>query len=206
MSGIDQVLTRIEQIQARIGEIEGRNTATPAAASFAETLSCAQARQSGSSSLPPLPVSAPDASMIRPLPPLGQTGKAVTLSPAELDPLVKQSATKYGLDPSLLKAVIHTESSGDPNAVSRAGAMGLMQLMPSTVADSAISDPFDPAQNIDGGARKLSGLLGEFGGDLDKALAAYNAGAGAVKRYGGVPPYRETQDYVERIRRQLGAE
>ena len=118
-------------------------------------------------------------------------------------PQIASSAAKYSLDPNLVKAVMTVESDGDPRAVSPAGAMGLMQLMPANVAEAGVTDPFDPAQNIDAGARQLAQLMNEFGGNLDLTLAAYNAGPNAVKRFGGIPPYPETQNYVRKIRALL---
>jgi soluble lytic murein transglycosylase-like protein len=109
------------------------------------------------------------------------------------------AAAKYGLDPALLRGLIRQESNFDPNAGSPAGAQGLCQLMPGTAAALGCTNVHDPAQNIDAGARYLRQQLDAFGGDVSKALAAYNAGPGAVKRYGGVPPYAETQNYVRQV-------
>jgi soluble lytic murein transglycosylase-like protein len=114
---------------------------------------------------------------------------------AEID----AAAAKYHLDPALLRGLIRAESNFDPNAGSPAGAQGLCQLMPGTAASLGVTNIHDPAQNIDGGARSLRQQLDAFGGDVTKALAAYNAGPGAVQRYGGVPPYAETQAYVRRV-------
>jgi soluble lytic murein transglycosylase-like protein len=119
--------------------------------------------------------------------------------PEQLKPLIGEAARKAGVDERLLDAVVAAESAYDPNARSRAGALGLTQLMPNTAASLGVADPFDPWQNLLGGAGYLSKLLGQFGGDVRLALAAYNAGPGAVERHGGMPPYRETQAYVDRV-------
>jgi soluble lytic murein transglycosylase-like protein len=118
-----------------------------------------------------------------------------------LESVIQPAAAKYGLDPNLVAAVIWAESSGDPNAVSNKGARGLMQLMPATARELGVSNVLDPAQNVDGGSRYLRRMLDQHEGDLSLALAAYNAGPNAVRRYGGVPPYRETRDYVGRVLR-----
>ena len=113
------------------------------------------------------------------------------------------TANKYGVDPSLALAVMQAESSGNPNAQSSAGAIGLFQLMPSTAQWLGV-DPNDPIQNIEGGVKYLSQLLDQFNGDTTLALAAYNAGPGNVTKYGGVPPFVETQNYVSKILGLLG--
>ena len=115
------------------------------------------------------------------------------------DGLVTSAAQRYGIDPALLHGLIQQESGFDPAATSGAGALGLTQLMPGTASSLGVSDPLDPAQSIDGGARYLRQQLDAFGGDPSLALAAYNAGPGAVSRYGGVPPYAETQAYVQKV-------
>jgi len=122
----------------------------------------------------------------------------------DLQSMINATAAKYGLDPNLLTAVVNQESGGNPNAVSSAGAQGLMQLMPSTAASLGVTDPFDPQQNLDGGAQYLSGLLNQYGGDTSLALAAYNAGPGNVNKYGGIPPFQETQNYVTSILAAIG--
>jgi soluble lytic murein transglycosylase-like protein len=118
---------------------------------------------------------------------------------ASLDAVVEQTARRHDVDVNLVKAMIRTESNRNPRAVSNKGALGLMQLMPFTARDLGVTNVFDPAQNVDGGVRYLKSLLTQFGGDLSLSLAAYNAGPGAVTRHGGIPPYRETQDYVRKI-------
>ena len=118
-----------------------------------------------------------------------------------LESVIQPAAAKYGLDPNLVAAVIWAESSGDPNAVSKKGARGLMQLMPATARSLGVGNVLDPAQNVDGGSHYLRQMLDEHDGDLSLALAAYNAGPDAVRQYGGVPPYPETRDYVGRVMR-----
>ncbi|MEE9264855.1 MAG: lytic transglycosylase domain-containing protein, partial [Vicinamibacteria bacterium] len=116
----------------------------------------------------------------------------------QLAPVIEPAAERYGLDSRLVAAVIWVESSGDPNAVSRKGAKGLMQLMPETARSLGVVDVLDPTQNVDGGARYLRQQLDDHR-DLSLALAAYNAGPTAVARHGGVPPYKETKSYVRRV-------
>ena len=129
-----------------------------------------------------------------------KSGKRVHC-PEELEPIIKSAADKNGLDPAVIKAVMRVESNFRSDAVSRVGAQGLMQLMPGTARSLGI-DPLDPEQNIEGGARYLKQQIDKFG-SIEKALAAYNAGPGTVMRYGGVPPYAETQRYVENVMRYI---
>jgi soluble lytic murein transglycosylase-like protein len=141
--------------------------------------------------------------------PVGQSGFADALNkarsvkpspcPADLEPVIASAAQKYGVDPALVKAVIRAESGFRQEAVSRTGALGLMQLMPGTARALGV-DPSDAAENVEGGVKYLKQQLDRFG-NVEDALAAYNAGPGSVVKYGGVPPYTETQRYVAEVLR-----
>ena len=115
------------------------------------------------------------------------------------DPHIQYSCQRYGLDYRLVKALIRAESAFDAGALSPKGAMGLMQLMPGTSRDLGVANPFDPRENIDGGVRYLRFLLDRFNNNITLALAAYNAGPEAVQKHGGIPPYEETRNYVQRV-------
>jgi soluble lytic murein transglycosylase len=117
--------------------------------------------------------------------------------------IIRQNAMAYRLEEALVKAVIKAESNYNAQSVSNKGAQGLMQLIPETARLMRVSDPFDPAENIRGGSNYLRLMLDQFNGNLDLALAAYNAGPNAVQRHGGIPPYTETRQYVQRVRRYL---
>lgn len=136
---------------------------------------------------------------VAPTPADAPTAPATGSSTSPYDAQITQAASRYGIDPALLHGLIQQESGFDPNAHSSSGALGLTQLMPGTASSMGISNPLDPLQSIEGGARYLSEMLSRFGGNTADALAAYNAGPGAVSRYGGVPPYAETQDYVSKV-------
>lgn len=122
-----------------------------------------------------------------------------SLSNDELDPIIEKYAAKNNLDSAFVKALIKQESGFQPTVKSHCGAMGLMQLMPSTAASMGVDNAFDPEQNIEGGTKYLKGLMDRYQGNKELALAAYNAGSGAVQKYGGIPPYAETQNYVKNV-------
>ena len=120
--------------------------------------------------------------------------------------VIQRMAARYKVEPALIKAVIKAESNFDPSALSRKGAIGLMQLMPATAVNLNVSNPYNPHQNIEGGTKYLRNLTGLFGSDLKLVIAAYNAGENAVIKYGrNIPPYRETRDYVKRVTTYLAS-
>lgn len=171
-------------VQSRIAEITGTVTPPPAPAGFASMVSQAMQAtgQSGDPGLGEEP----------------SRGPAMT-PPAQIDSLVSANAAAWQVDPALVKAIIANESGFNANATSKTGAQGLMQLEPGTAAGLGVHDCYDPAQNVWGGTRYIRGLLDRFNGDMRLAVAAYNAGPGAVEKYGGVPPYAETQNYVGNV-------
>lgn len=123
--------------------------------------------------------------------------------PKTLQRIVESASDKHHVPESLIYSVIEIESDGETRAISEAGAVGLMQLMPATATELGVANPLDPKQNIFGGTKYLSRLVDRFNGDLNRALAAYNAGPGAVEKYDGIPPYEETEGFVERVRRRF---
>ncbi|MGE0001255.1 MAG: lytic transglycosylase domain-containing protein [Fimbriimonadaceae bacterium] len=183
--GYEATLSRFKEIQQKLAALQPKPTPPPP--------SSYRARRSGLS--PSLTGSlGPSA----PLDPFG-SGMGLSGNATELKTLAQDSAIRAGVDPALFDALVTCESGYNPRAVSPVGAQGLCQLMPATARGLGVTDAFDPAQNLDGGARYLAHMLKEFGGDERLALAAYNAGPGAVRRHGGVPPFTETQAYVTRV-------
>ncbi|WP_231036268.1 lytic transglycosylase domain-containing protein [Pectinatus sottacetonis] len=127
------------------------------------------------------------------------TSNTIKSDKADINNYIAKAAQKYNVDPKLLSAIAKTESNYNANAKSSAGAIGIMQLMPNTAADLGVANPYDAEQNIDGGAKYLRQLLNDFNGNVSDAVAAYNAGPQAVKRYKGTPPYNETKNYVKHV-------
>jgi soluble lytic murein transglycosylase-like protein len=178
---ITSIDARVQELQTMVATMTGAPAAQPSTSSFASALATAQT---------PATQTSPSTT--------GSDGSAFG---AEID----AAAASNGIDPALLKGLVSQESGFDPNARSGAGALGLTQLMPGTAASLGVSNPLDPAQSLQGGAKYLRQQLDRFGGDERLALAAYNAGPGAVTRYGGVPPYSETQNYVNSVMAKAAA-
>ncbi len=188
------VLADIAAVQQRIADITGAPPDPPApppvsAPRFATALAGAMRAGRPGYGLEPGGPDAPGSGLPAPAP----------VAPADIDALVQQNAATWQVDPALIKAVIANESAFNANATSKTGAQGLMQLMPETAASLGVRDAYDPVQNVAGGTRYLRGLLDRFGGNKQLAVAAYNAGPGAVEKYAGVPPYAETRNYVQNV-------
>lgn len=211
--GFEGTQSRIQEIRTKLAQLEGRNATAkkPDGNSFSSTINGAIGNhRTGTRPTSSLlnTGSLPGASSIgnEPFNPVA-TGFVNLGTPAgsgDIRALALEIAEKYNLDPKLFNALIQQESGFDPNAVSHAGAQGLTQLMPKTGKSLGVTNPFDPRQNLEGGAKYLSQMLKEFGGDRSLALAAYNAGPGAVRRHGGIPPFKETQNYVRKILGNIG--
>jgi soluble lytic murein transglycosylase-like protein len=188
---VDAVIARVNELQALIAG------AQPAPATQTASFASQLAGASSASTLSPVGTAGADAGAAT----AGLASTGVSELPADVPygAQITAAAKKYGIDPALLAGLVKQESGFNPNAGSPAGARGLTQLMPSTAAGLGVTNVLDPAQSLDGGAKYLRAQLDAFGGDVTRALAAYNAGPGAVKRYGGVPPYAETQAYVQKV-------
>ena len=182
---VDTVLARVSQLQQLMG-VTVPQPQGAASSTFATQLASATTQTAGAApAVTTATASGPLSTGASELPPGTPFGAEITAA-----------AKKHGIDPALLAGLVKQESNFDPNAGSPAGARGLAQLMPATAAGLGVTDVLDPVQNLDGGAKYLRQQLDAFSGDVTRALAAYNAGPGAVQRYGGVPPYAETQNYV----------
>jgi soluble lytic murein transglycosylase-like protein len=204
---LESINARIAEIQSRIGSLTVRPETPPAilpsvptttgstqSPSTVEPFNIALAQAQGGAILRPMPI---------PIPTPSPTSSGEKFSPF-IEGLINKYSTLNSLDPKLVRSVITAESDGDATCRSPKGAMGLMQLMPDEVTAYGIKNPFDPEENIKGGTRQLAEKLKLFNGDVTLALAAYNAGTGAVRKYNGVPPYQETQGYVKKIMAMVG--
>lgn len=120
----------------------------------------------------------------------------------DIDNIIEEISSKYGIDKNLVTSIANAESNKNPKAVSNKGAMGIMQLMPETAKDLGVKNPFDIRENVEAGVLYFKDMLNKYKGDTEKALAAYNAGPGTVDKYGGIPPYKETQNYIRKIMKQ----
>jgi soluble lytic murein transglycosylase-like protein len=180
------VTQRVQQIQSLIEQT--RQSDVPAPAPAAPTANMASVAPGGfAAALQAATATAPG------------TGASSASEATPYDALIAQAAQRNGIDPAVLHGLIQQESGFDPSSQSSAGASGLTQLMPATASSLGVANPLDPAESIEGGARYLSQMMARFGGNTTDALAAYNAGPGAVQQYGGVPPYAETQGYVSKV-------
>ncbi|HVW45615.1 MAG TPA: lytic transglycosylase domain-containing protein [Solirubrobacterales bacterium] len=204
LTAASQAAARVAELQTLISEVETGGKAGKG--SFGAALAEATAVEGGAS--PALgeatALTAPTTS------PLPTTGAPSATSPSAYEAgedtgsvpfaaTIEAACAKYGLNPNLLAGLIEQESHFDPTVGSGAGAQGLTELMPETASFLGVTDPHDPTQSIEGGARLLSEKLSEFGGNVELALAAYNAGSGAVQQYDGIPPYPETEQYVQKV-------
>ena len=183
---IEAAMSRMAQIQAMLTSGYATPAAQPSATSFSTALQTAQST----------PASFASMASATPIPTAASSGPSELLAGTPYGAEITAAAQANGVDPALLAGLIKQESGFNPSAGSGAGAKGLTQLMPGTAAGLGVTNVLDPVQSINGGAKYLKQQLDAFGGDVTKALAAYNAGPGAVQRFGGVPPYAETQNYV----------
>ncbi|TGL61802.1 lytic transglycosylase domain-containing protein [Leptospira ognonensis] len=189
-------LPSLQSVFSRMRELENLVTNPGSAVSFPEMLEKQWKKETPGQS----PTSKADLGFQPALLPPGELKSSAPSRDEDLVSFIEKTAKEKGIDPNLVKAVIKTESGFKPNAVSPKGALGLMQLMPSTADMLGVEDPLDPRENVVGGTTYLKDMLQKFG-DTEKALAAYNAGPGAVQKYKGVPPYQETQDYINKVKK-----
>ena len=198
LTGVRQVQARIAQLQEQFGmpgNLPGTGFSQKLEKEMQKSLGVTEAQKTSEPAVQ---------ENNQPLPAVQKVDNAkmvladMPLADQNLSTLIEAAARKYKVDPKLVAAVAEVESNGNQDAVSSVGAIGVMQLMPDTAASLGV-DPYNKQQNIEGGAKYLRQMLDTFGGDTRKAVAAYNAGPGAVKDYGGVPPYKETQNYVNKV-------
>ena len=182
-------ILRSAALQQALALVPVRQTSTSTTTSFAATLAKVQSRPTS----PGTTGRTPSTSEVMAMTPTDSTGSIPYLTE------ITTAADKYGVDPALLAGLVKAESNFNPKAQSGVGAKGLTQLMDATAKGLGVSNSFDVQQSLDGGAKFLGGLLKQFHGDQSLALAAYNAGPGAVQKYGGIPPYQETQRYVPKV-------
>ena len=192
LAGVREVQARISELQARFG-LPGNVPGMDFAKTLRQEIKKQTAIKEAAATKPSVPVEKAKAADK-----VYSANASLPLADESLSSLITNAAKKYQVDPKLVSAVAEVESGGRQEATSAAGAVGVMQLMPDTAASLGVN-PYDKRENVEGGAKDLKEMLDLFGGDVKKAVAAYNAGPAAVKNYGGVPPYKETQNYVNKV-------
>lgn len=199
IESLQNAIERIDAINSRFGVGIGHHRPLNDG-SFARELAKAEERLDAKDGVKPVDMSdfSDQASTAHQVNEVQRSVNEAVANMSDTSAMIMSAAQKYNVDPRLLNAVAETESGGNQDAVSPVGAIGVMQLMPETAAYLGVN-PYDKQQNIEGGAKYIRQMLDTFGGDVQKAVAAYNAGPQAVKDYGGIPPYRETQNYVNKV-------
>lgn len=192
LAGVREVQARISELQARFG-FPGNVPGMDFAKTLRQEIKKQTAIKEAAATKPSVPVEKAKAADK-----VYSANASLPLADESLSSFITNAAKKYQVDPKLVSAVAEVESGGRQEATSAAGAVGVMQLMPDTAASLGVN-PYDKRENVEGGAKYLKEMLDLFGGDVKKAVAAYNAGPAAVKNYGGVPPYKETQNYVNKV-------
>lgn len=192
LTGVREVQARISELQAQFG-LPGNVPGMDFAKTLRQEIKKQTAIKEAAATKPSVPVEKAKAADK-----VYSANASLPLADESLSLLITNAAKKYQVDPKLVSAVAEVESGGRQEATSAAGAVGVMQLMPDTAASLGVN-PYDKRENVEGGAKYLKEMLDLFGGDVKKAVAAYNAGPAAVKNYGGVPPYKETQNYVNKV-------